>query len=126
MRAAMRRMAVGLLCCARNVRGHAVADPTIALMKSRRRIAFPGGLGPRLLCNYSRVLRRAIWGPITILRGNNGQDRMSALGQKQTLAHVRVMASPPKADIHRRERHVRFVPKADISQCPIVAYHASE
>jgi len=23
----------------------------------------------------------------------------------------------PKADIHRRERHVRFVPKADILRC---------
>src|SRR5215469_3009195 len=100
MRAAMRRMAVGLLCCARNVRGHAVADPTIALMKSRRRIAFPGGLGPRLLRNYSRVLRRAIWGPITILRGNNRQDRMSALGQKQTSRHLQPMSAlPPIADI---------------------------
>src|SRR6516162_8939639 len=35
---------------------------------------------------------------------------MSALGQKQTSAHVRVMSAlPPKADIPRHERHVRFV-----------------
>jgi hypothetical protein len=27
-------------------------------------------------------------------------------------------ALPPKADIHRRERHVRFVPKADIGTEP--------
>jgi hypothetical protein len=38
---------------------------------------------------------------------------MSALGQKQTLEHVRVMSAlPPKADIAERDRHVRFVPKA--------------
>src|SRR6516165_8660127 len=32
--------------------------------------------------------------------------------------NVRLMSAlPPKADIHRRERHVRFVPKADILHC---------
>src|SRR6516165_936805 len=41
--------------------------------------------------------------------------RMSALGQKQTSAHVHVMSAlPPKADIGTQERDVRFVPKADI------------
>ena len=36
------------------------------------------------------------------------------MGQKQTSAHVRVMSAlPPKADIDRHGRHVRFVPKAD-------------
>ena len=40
---------------------------------------------------------------------------MSALGQKRTSKHVRAMSAlPPKADIHRRGRHVRFVPKADM------------
>jgi hypothetical protein len=40
---------------------------------------------------------------------------MSALGQKQTLGKVRPMSAlPPKADIRRRNHHVRFVPKADI------------
>jgi len=44
---------------------------------------------------------------------------MSALGQKQTLAHVRVMSAlPPKADIAEGDRHVRFVPKADIGSVP--------
>jgi hypothetical protein len=39
---------------------------------------------------------------------------MSALGQKQTSAHVRVMSAlPQKADIADRDWHVRFVPKAD-------------
>jgi hypothetical protein len=36
-------------CCARKVSGHAVADPTDTLMKSRRRIACPKGSGPRQL-----------------------------------------------------------------------------
>ena len=39
---------------------------------------------------------------------------MSALGQKQTSRHVRVMSVIPlKADIHRRGLHVRLVLKAD-------------
>jgi hypothetical protein len=43
---------------------------------------------------------------------------MSALGQKQTSAHVRVMSAlPPKADIGTQPRDVRFVPKADILRC---------
>jgi hypothetical protein len=42
---------------------------------------------------------------------------MSALGQKQTSAHVRVMSAlPPKADIAEHRRHVRFVPQADIAR----------
>ena len=40
---------------------------------------------------------------------------MSALGQKQTSPHVRVMSAlPPKADMDQQGRHVRFVPKAGI------------
>ena len=36
---------------------------------------------------------------------------MSALGQKQTSAHVRMMSAlPPKTDITECHRHVRFVP----------------
>src|SRR5215472_15402633 len=55
------------------------------------------------------------WGPEVILRGSNPQGRMSALGQKQTSAHVRVMSAlPPKADIGTQSWNVRFVPKADI------------
>ena len=42
---------------------------------------------------------------------------MSALGQKQTLQHVRAMSAlPPKADTVQRRCDVRFVPKADISR----------
>ena len=40
---------------------------------------------------------------------------MSALGQKRTSHQARVMSAlPPKEDITERDRHVRFVPKADI------------
>ena len=43
------------------------------------------------------------------------RSAMSALGQKQTLVHVRVMSAlPPKADIDQSSRDVRFVPKADM------------
>jgi hypothetical protein len=42
---------------------------------------------------------------------------MSALGQKQTSRLVSAMSAlPPKADIRCRDRHVRFVPEADITQ----------
>ena len=45
---------------------------------------------------------------------------MSALGQKRTSEHVRSMSAlPPKADIAERDRHVRFVPKADVSRWSI-------
>jgi hypothetical protein len=38
---------------------------------------------------------------------------MSALGQKQTSAHVHVMSAlPPKADIVRHDRDVRFAPES--------------
>jgi hypothetical protein len=38
----------------------------------------------------------------------------SALGQKQTSrSEITMSALPPKADIAERNRHVRFVPKAD-------------
>jgi hypothetical protein len=41
---------------------------------------------------------------------------MSALGQKQTSEHVRLMSAlPPKADIGTQPRDVRFVPIADIA-----------
>ena len=41
---------------------------------------------------------------------------MSAMGQKQTSRHVRVMSVIPlKADIRQRGLRVRFVPRADIN-----------
>ena len=45
----------------------------------------------------------------------NREPPMPALGHKQTLGHVRSMSAlPPKADIAEGDRHVRFVPIADI------------
>jgi hypothetical protein len=40
---------------------------------------------------------------------------MSASGQKQTFGPKKAMSAlPPKAEIADRDRHVRFVPQADI------------
>ena len=48
-------------------------------------------------------------------RLSNPELLMSALGQKQTLPDNSAMSAlPPKADIRCRDRHVSFVPKADI------------
>ena len=45
-----------------------------------------------------------------ILHGSNPKSLMSALGQKRTLEHVRVMSAlPPKADIGTQSWNVRFV-----------------
>ena len=52
-----------------------------------------------------------------IPRSSNCRKPMSASGQKQTLRSFGTMSAlPPKADITRTSRHVRFVPKADIMQ----------
>src|SRR6516225_5310404 len=90
-------------CCARAASGKAL-ETTIPVRRSRRRIA---GSLPRDYAddsfqrfNHSRVLRPAEWGPTVILRSNNPQDRMSALGQKQTWQLIlRMSPLPPKADI---------------------------
>ena len=64
--------------------------------------------------NYIRDLGPAKWASAAILRGSKAQRHMSALGQKQTLGHVRVMSAlPPKADITAAQTNVRFLPKAD-------------
>src|SRR5262249_49293949 len=56
----------------------------------------PQGLGPRQLRNYSRDFRLAEWGLTVILRGNNPQDPMSALGHKQTLRAIHTMSALPQ------------------------------
>jgi hypothetical protein len=70
-------------------------------MKSRRRICLPKAQDyAHVEPDYISLLRPAEWGSTVILRGNNPQDRMSALGHKQTLGRVRLMSAlPPKADI---------------------------
>ena len=63
------------------------------------------------MADYIRDLRQAKWGSGTNLHGGNPEPPMSALGQKQTSAHVRVMSAlPPKADIESACRDPRFVP----------------
>src|SRR6516162_6792422 len=88
-------------CCACAVNGHATADPAIPVMKSRRRISSPKGSGVRRLsleqCDYSRDLRPTKWGFRVNLHSRNRKARMSALGHKRTLRHLRSMcALPPK------------------------------
>ena len=83
-------------------------------LKSRRRIASPEIRTKRM----SIFLQHGMAGHKMVLRRSNMPKRMSALGQKQTSAHVRVMSAlPPKADIGTQSWNVRFVPKADIMQC---------
>jgi hypothetical protein len=55
-----------------------------------------------------------------VLRRSNMPKRMSALGQKQTSAHVRVMSAlPPKADIGTQSWNVRFVPKRTLCSAAV-------
>jgi hypothetical protein len=106
-----RRMGLGLLCCARKVSGHAVADPTIALTKSRRRIAFTkAGTTP----NGARLQQ----GFATDEMGFRGQFAQ----QQSEPAHVRFGS---KADIGEGPTDVRFTPKSghwlSVSGCPLCA-----
>jgi hypothetical protein len=51
-----------------------------------------------------------------VVRHSNIRPQMSALGQKQTSKLLEEMSAlPPKADIHRRELDIRFVPKSEQS-----------
>jgi hypothetical protein len=65
--------------------GQGTADPTIPLMKSRRRIAFLKAQDhANCIDDYSRDLRLAKWGSGVSVHGSNPEPLMSALGQKQT------------------------------------------
>src|SRR5262249_1570715 len=86
-------------CWARAASGHAVAEPTIALTKSRRRIACPKRSGPR------QIRRRLQQGFTTGEMGFRGQF---AQRQSET-AHVRFGS---KADIAASPTNVRFTPKS--------------
>ena len=110
-------------CCARAVSGHAAADPTITLMKSRRRIAFTkAGTTP----NRTRLQQG-------FTTGGMGSDHHFAWQQSARLNvrfgskadmglecalgpdRLRQSALPAKADIAECDWDVRFVPKADIA-----------
>jgi len=85
-------------------------------MRSRRRIACPEAQDYANNPDYIRDLSSAKWASEAWLHGRKLELRMSALGQKQTSAHIRVMSAlPPKADITTAQTNVRFVPKADIT-----------
>ena len=64
----------------------------------------------------TQILMLNFWmGPDVILRGNNHQEQMSALGHKWTYATQNGMSAlPPKADMCGANRNVRYGPKADI------------
>src|SRR6516162_4727195 len=101
-------------CCARAASVHAAAEPTITLMKLRRRIASPQKAPDHANCkhNYSSDFLPAEWGSGVSLHGSNPDPLMSALGQKRTVECVRAMSAlPPKADIRRCNSHARFMPK---------------
>jgi hypothetical protein len=80
MSAATRRMGLVLLCCARKVSGHAVADPTIALTKSRRRIAFPKAQDYANYVITAGIYDRRNGVKWSFSRSNNSGSRMSAAG----------------------------------------------
>ena len=76
--------------------------------------------------DYSRDLRRAKWGSGLSLHSSNPEPLMSALGQKQTLQHVRAMSAlPPKADI-RLPLTVRHISWIGAARLGIHRHRASE
>jgi len=86
-----------LAVCSKSTRNNASNSPR----KTWRILPceLPGG------CDWFSTMNRKSW-----------NMPMSALGQKQTSAHDRVMSAlPPKADIDQSGRDVRFVPKANSS-----------
>src|SRR6516225_7053625 len=83
----------------------AISERKYRLATNRRR---------RLLAFFTRP-RSTNGGRSSKRRESRRSEEMSALGQKQTSGHVRVMSAlPPKADIAEGNRDVRFVPKADM------------
>ena len=79
---------VFVTCCARAASGHEAA-PRTSVMNSRRLTDWPRKQSVLPYHAVGRIVHHGkFWLP------------MSALGQKQTSAHVRVMSAlPPKADI---------------------------
>src|SRR6516162_5250552 len=113
-------------CCARAASGQAAADPAIALMKSRRRIALPeAGTTPRRK-RLQQGFTTGGMGSDGHLRSNNPQHRMSALGQKRTSPSTTQMSAkcqvPPKCGAAKRRSRTRSshhggTPTVDIDRC---------
>jgi hypothetical protein len=69
-------------------------------MKSRRRIAYPKAQLRDLGLQLQQEFASGEMGLVVSLHGSHPEPLMSAMGQKQTLAKVRLMSAlPPKADI---------------------------
>jgi len=63
-------------------------------------------------------LLESLWLTQPVYSTSIPRSRRRPQHQKQTSAHVRTMSAlPPKSDIDRACRDVRFVPKADILRC---------
>jgi hypothetical protein len=77
--------------------------------EQRDELASPHGLTPKAddhkIIYQVGAVHRSKSGPL-----------MSALGQKRKAQSEQMLsASPPKADIERHDRHVRFTPKAAVT-----------
>src|SRR6516164_10113990 len=82
-------------CCARATNGHAAPEPTITLMKSRRRIAFPEAEDhAKRIADYIRDLRPAKWGSGPLCMRSRVQAECPLWGL---------------ADISRHSDDVRFI-----------------
>jgi hypothetical protein len=71
-------------CCARAASGQAAAEPTIPLMQSRRRIAFPKAGTTPTIKELQQGFTTGGMGSGVSLQGTNPKPLMSALGQKAT------------------------------------------
>jgi len=98
------------------VEQHAATKTAIPSIKLRRRTAAPKAQSLCGLCLRATITagiggrRNGLRG--VSLRSSNLEPFMSALGQKQTLEHVRAMSAlPPKADIATGPPNVRFTPQ---------------
>src|SRR5215472_15164652 len=93
-------------CCANAATGQAAVVLARPAMKLRRLMGVAPWAEGNTLAHHGT----------TTAQCGTAKALMSALGQKRTFEHVRAMSAlPPKADIRCRDRHVRFVPKADIT-----------
>ena len=95
--------------CARAPSGHVDAEPATPLMKSGRRIALSKAEDcADLRLQLQQGFATGEMGSGVSLHGSNPAQLMSALGQKQTSAHVHGMSAlPPKADINGKRWDVR-------------------
>src|SRR5215472_16541914 len=80
-------------CCARAASGHEVAEPTITLMKSRRRIALPKAGTTPTRTRLQQGFATGEMGFAVSLQSSNPKPPIYALGQKRTLELGRQMSA---------------------------------